>query len=45
MQGDRQNHTKSPCRPVTHLLSHQDVFRVSKFIGDGAGLNRAGAGR
>ena len=22
MLGDRQNHTRSPCRPVTHLLSH-----------------------
>ena len=21
MRGDRQNHTRSPCRPVTHLLS------------------------
>ena len=23
MRGDRQNHTRSPCRPVTHLLSHE----------------------
>jgi len=23
MQGDRLNHTKSPCRPVTHLLSDE----------------------
>ena len=22
MRGDRQNHTRSTCRPVTHLLSH-----------------------
>ena len=22
MLGDCQNHTRSPCRPVTHLLSH-----------------------
>ena len=22
MRGDRQNHTRSPCRPVTHLLFH-----------------------
>ena len=23
MRGDRQNHTGSPCRPVTHLLSQK----------------------
>ena len=22
MRGDRKNHTRSPCRPVTHLFSH-----------------------
>ena len=22
MRGDRQNHARSPCRPLTHLLPH-----------------------
>ena len=26
MRGDRQNHTRSPCRPVTHLLSHENFL-------------------
>ena len=36
MQGDRQNHTRSPCRPFTHLLfrertnfGNQKTIRVS----------------
>ena len=24
MRGDRQNYTRSPCRPVTHLFSHDN---------------------
>ena len=33
MRGDRQNHTRSPCRPVTHLLSHDRTnFRNQKII-------------
>ena len=26
MRGDRQNHTRSPCRPVTHLLSQNSAL-------------------
>ena len=26
-----QNHTRSPCRPVTHLLSHEKLLWKSKF--------------
>ena len=28
IRGDRQNHTRSPCRPVTHLLSHTSQFHT-----------------
>ena len=27
MRGDRQNHTRSPCRPVTHLSKMADYYK------------------
>jgi len=35
MRGDRQNYTRSPCKPVTHLLSHvvkADLWHLLKRI-------------
>lgn len=34
MQGEHQNYTRSPCRPVTRLLSHAYICKFSKkFLG------------
>ena len=32
MRGDCQNYTRSPCRPVTHLYSHEREKKFQQYL-------------